>query len=276
MAENIPQKPIEDLSWTEPESEANEDTPPVYPFNRVVQTESGHLFEMDDTKGRERIRLQHGGAKTGGKGSFFEMQSTGDKVEKIIGTNYEIIAKDNNVLIKGVCNITIEGDSVVHVKGNKFERIDGDYTQEVRGKYTQNLNKKASILCDESMFLGIGTGGILSVQTGEEGFVYLDSSLVVGGSITGDMITSVTKVNAGTGVTAGPLGFATLLGGVSAGLPVAIPGKVSAALSVNAPLIQGIVVRDIRGSMAMMRLIYSFHKHPAPKGITGLPIRPML
>lgn len=270
------QKPAGDYSWTEPESEASVDNPPVYPFNRVISTESGHTFEMDDTQGRERIRLQHGGAKTGGQGSFFEMQSTGDKVEKIVGSNYEIIAKDNNVLIKGVCNITIEGDSVVHVKGNKFERIDGDLIQEVRGTYTQNLKKNATIVCDGDMVMGVGdpVTGTMRLSIGDH--LYLDSDLVVAGSITGDMITSDTKVNAGTGMTAGPLGFATLLGGVSAGLPVAIPGQVNSSISVNSPLVFGIITRDIIGSMMGMRLIYNTHKHPAPKGITGLPIRPML
>jgi hypothetical protein len=268
-------KPKDDYSWTEPESEASVENPPVYPYNNVTQTASGHTFELDDTRGRERIRLQHGGARTGGQGSFFEMQSTGDKVEKIVGKNYQIIAKDNNVLIKGVCNITIEGDSVVHVKGDKFERIDGDYIQEVRGKYTQNLKKKVTINSDEDMTIGAGKAGtgVLSF-TGD--YVYLNSDLTVGGSILGDMITAKYKVNAGTGVTAGPLGFATLLGGVSAGLPVAVPGQVNASISVNAPLINGIVVKDIQGSMMGMRMIYNFHKHPAPKGITGLPIKPML
>lgn len=269
-------KPPEDYSWTEPESEASVENPPVYPFNRVIATESGHSFEMDDTRGRERIRLQHGGAKTGGLGSFFEMQSNGDKVEKIVGTNYEIVAKNNNVLIRGICNITIEGDSVVHVKGNKYERIDGDYVQEVRGNFTQNLKKKASIVSDGDMVMGVGdpASGTLRLSLGDH--LYLDGDLVVAGSITGDMITAETKVNAGTGVTAGILGFTTLLGGVSVGLPVAVPGQVNSIFSVNAPFINGIVVSDVLGSMMKMRLIYNFHKHPAPRGMTGLPIKPML
>ena len=268
-------KPEGDYSWTEPESEANEENPPVYPYNNVTQTASGHTFELDDTRGRERIRLQHGGARTGGQGSFFEMHSNGDRVEKIIGKNYKIVAKDNNVLISGVCNITIEGDSVVHVKGDKYERIDGNYIQEIRGTYTQNLKKKATITSDEDMTIGVGkTGtGVLSFS-GD--YVYLDSDLTVAGSVTGDMISATYKVNAGTGVTAGPLGFATLLGGVSAGLPVAVPGQVNALVSVSAPLINGIIVKDIQGTMLGMRMIYNFHKHPAPKGITGLPIKPML
>ena len=268
-------KPKDDYSWTEPESEASVENPPVYPYNNVTQTASGHTFELDDTRGRERIRLQHGGAKTGGQGSFFEMQSNGDKIEKIIGKNYQIVAKDNNVLISGVCNITIEGDSVVHVKGNKFERIDGDYIQEVRGDYTQTLKKKATITSDGDMTVGVGkTGtGVLSF-TGD--YVYLDSDLTVDGSITGEMVSATYKVNAGTGVTAGPLGFATLTGGVSAGIPVAIPGQVNALSLVNAPLINGIIVSDILGTMADMRLVYNLHIHPAPKGVTGLPTIPML
>ena len=268
-------KPKDDYSWTEPESEANEENPPVYPYNNVTQTASGHTFELDDTRGRERIRLQHGGARTGGQGSFFEMHSNGDKVEKIIGKNYQIVAKDNNVLISGVCNITIEGDSVVHVKGNKFERIDGDYVQEVRGRYTQTLEKDASISCGGNMDIGVGKlgTGVLSF-TGD--YVYLDSDLTVDGSVTGEMVSATYKINAGTGVTAGPLGFATLLGGVSAGVPVATPGQVNALVSVNASLINGIIVKDMQGTMLGMRMIYNFHKHPAPKGITGLPIKPML
>lgn len=268
-------KPEGDYSWTEPESEASEENPPVYPYNNVTQTASGHTFELDDTRGRERIRLQHGGAKTDGQGSFFEMQSNGDKVEKIIGKNYQIVAKDNNVLISGVCNITIEGDSVVHVKGNKFERIDGDYIQEVRGRYTQNLKKDATITCDDNMDIGVGKAGT-GVLSFSGDYVYLASDLTVDGSITGEMVSATYKVNAGTGVTAGHLGFATLLGGVSAGLPVARPGQVNALVSVNAPLINGVIVKDIQGSMMGMRMIYNFHKHPAPRGITGLPIKPML
>ena len=125
------------------------------------------------------------------------------------------------------------------------------------------------------MDIGVGKlgTGVLSF-TGD--YVYLDSDLTVDGSITGEMISATYKINAGTGVTAGPLGFATLLGGVSAGIPVATPGQVNALVSVSASLINGIIVKDMQGTMLGMRLIYNFHKHPAPKGITGLPIKPML
>ena len=38
-----------------------------YPFNRVNQTESGHVIEIDDTPNGERINIQHM------SGSFIEM-----------------------------------------------------------------------------------------------------------------------------------------------------------------------------------------------------------
>ena len=48
-----------DSAWTEPESAANTDYQPVYPYNNVTETESGHSWEMDDTPGAERIHLNH-------------------------------------------------------------------------------------------------------------------------------------------------------------------------------------------------------------------------
>ena len=32
---------------------------PSYPFNKVVETEGGHLFEIDDTPGNERFSRFH-------------------------------------------------------------------------------------------------------------------------------------------------------------------------------------------------------------------------
>ena len=68
-----------DHSWTQPESAANTDYQPVYPYNNIQQTEAGHKFEMDDTPGRERVSLEHR------SGTFTEIQPNGDEVHKKIG-----------------------------------------------------------------------------------------------------------------------------------------------------------------------------------------------
>jgi hypothetical protein len=273
-------KPTSDNSWTEPESEASVENPPVYPFNRATVTTSGHSFEMDDTKDRERIRLAHGGAKTDGVGTFFEMQSNGDMLTKVIGDNYEIVAGKNNVLIKGVCNITIEGDSVVHVKGDKYERIDGNLIQEVRGNYTQTVIGNSVRQSYEDMSFNCGNpadplpSGSVYFNLPDE--VYISGDLNVAGSVYADIITALTKVQAGTQVSAGPLGFVSELGGLSVGSPVAIPLTVTAAVAVKAPLIQGIMVRDVLSTMMTMRTQYNTHIHKAPKGPTSTPLRKML
>ena len=279
-------KPASDNSWTEPESEASVENPPVYPFNRATVTTSGHSFEMDDTKNRERIRLQHGGAKTDGVGTFFEMQSNGDMVTKVIGDNYEIVAGKNNVLIKGVCNITIEGDSIVHVKGDKYERIDGNLMQEVRGNYTQTVIGNSVRQSYEDMSFNCGNpadpapSGSVYFNLPDD--VYISGDLNVAGSAYADIITALTKVQAGTQVTAGPLGFVSELGGLAIGFPVAtalsatVATNITAGVSVKAPLIQGVMVKDAVGTMMTMRTQYNSHIHKSPKGPTSTPLRKML
>lgn len=281
----------EGYDWLEPESQASVETPPKYPYNHVIQSEGGHTIELDDTKNQERIRIQHSRTNDESEGSFVEWQSNGDKVDKIYGNGYEIVAKGKYVEINGVCNITINGDSVVHVKGDKYELIDGDFIQQIKGSLTQSIAKKSSIICEDDLNIGCGdpATGRLKLSVGDH--LYLKGDLSVEGSIVGNMVTAKTKVNGGTQVTAGPLGFVSEAGGLAIGSAVALPlnivcamssyngVSVNAGVAVNAPLINGFIVRDALSDMMTMRNIYNFHSHPGVKpggGITLEPIEPML
>jgi hypothetical protein len=77
-----------------------------YPLNKVEESESGHLSEVDDTPGYERLTKMHK------SGTIEEIIPDGTKVTKVVGDNYNIILKDNNIHIHGNCNIYVEGDSV--------------------------------------------------------------------------------------------------------------------------------------------------------------------
>jgi hypothetical protein len=275
-------KPDFDRGWTEPESQATAENPPQYPYNNVTQTESGHSFEMDDTPGRERVRLQHR------SGTFTETHSDGTQVTKIVGEGYEIVAKDKNILIKGHCNITIEGDATMHVKGNKYERIDGNLEQEIRGDLTQVVKGKSKILSEDDMTIGANAGalGSITISTGDH--VYLNSDLAIAGELTADKITSMTRVDAGTGVSAGPLGFVSVLGGLSLGIPVAVPfcvyalgsvnavTTVNAAISVNAPMGNFGLMTAILMTDTINTNFYNTHIHKAPRGWTSPPILKMI
>jgi hypothetical protein len=291
-------KPIEDRGWTEPESAASVENPPKPPYNNITQTPSGHMFEMDDTNSRERVRLQH---RTG---TFIEMHPNGDEVHKVYGTGYEITIKNKNVLIKGHCNITIEGDSIIDIKGDKIERVAGDYNLQVKGFYNVYAKKDISLSTPGDVQVGAGTeigGGTIKLVTADH--LYLSGDLSIAGDLTADLITSTTRVDAGTGVRAGPLGFVSTLGGLSIGVPVAIPetilclgtinagvainslGPISAATAVNA----GASVNSPIGNFGLMDAfimtdvwntsMYNFHKHPFVTfhgpGITAFPTLPM-
>ena len=255
-------------SWTEPESPATS----KYPYNNVKQTESGHFQEWDDTPGAERIRTQH---RTG---TFSEIHADGTRVDKIVGDNYEITARNNYVKVKGFCTVTIEGDSIVNIKGDKIERIEGNYYQEVQGNYEQLVKKKVKLTSGGDTAINVGGAlGTLRIVAG--GTVDILSDLDVDGSIAGESVYSRGAVTAGTGIHAGvpgslnPVAGISTLGGISAGFPSAgLPGVVNATVSVNAPLIAGVITSDIRGTMEMIRMTYNMHTHPTPKGPSGPPI----
>ena len=109
------------------ESDAQPYTSSAYPYNHVFESESGHIREVDDSPGAERLLTQHK------SGTFEEIHPDGTKMVKVIGDNFEIIAGKSNVLIQGDVNLT--------TVGTVRELIKGDYHLEVEGNYTQKIHK---------------------------------------------------------------------------------------------------------------------------------------
>ena len=122
-----------------------------YPFNHVHESESGHISEIDDTPGGERLFRQHT------SGTYEEIVADGTKTVKVFGDNYELIAKGSNVFVKGNINLTCSG--------TKRERIDGDYILEVGGDFTRKIHKS------EQVKIGAKNGGNLEEEIiGNHGF----------------------------------------------------------------------------------------------------------
>jgi hypothetical protein len=99
-------------TWSEPA------TPyaAVYPYNRVMETESGHILEFDDTPGAERVHIYHR------SGTSEEIHPDGTKVTRINADAYEIVLSDKNVYVKGDLNITAVGD--VNIKAGMNVNIE--------------------------------------------------------------------------------------------------------------------------------------------------------
>ena len=215
-----------DSGWTEPESAVNETNQPIYPYYDVKITDGGHLFAMDDTPGRENIRLQHGKSYT-----FIEMHPNGDQVHKVFGDDYEITIKDKKVLIQGRCSVTVMGDCNMEVKGDYNLDVKGNYNLKVAGKYNANVVDDFEVVSQGDVSLQAGTDYAGAISLSATDVVQVRSDLNVAGAIQGDLITSKTRVDAGTGVSAGPLGFVSLTGGLAVGFPVASFGDVRALKS---------------------------------------------
>ena len=117
-------------TWDQPVDAYNT----VYPYNKVNETESGHLIEMDDTPNAERIHVRH---RTG---TSYEFAANGDRIDIIKNKNYSLTASDSNTLIEGSSNVTIDGHSKVYI--NKSGTTNNHYTIQV------GSGANVNVVCD--------------------------------------------------------------------------------------------------------------------------------
>jgi hypothetical protein len=94
-------------TWSEPATPYDAQ----YPYNKVTQTESGHVVEFDDTPGAERIHVFHR------SGSSVEMHPDGKVVCKLLGGGFIMAEADLQVSVKGVCHVSVDGDANIYAKG---------------------------------------------------------------------------------------------------------------------------------------------------------------
>ena len=96
----------------------------VYPYNKVMETESGHIVEFDDTKDAERIRIVHK------SGTSVEMFPNGDIVSRN-KNKWQMTTGNEECRISGTLNIVVEGNAVIEsplttIKGDLA--VEGDVT----------------------------------------------------------------------------------------------------------------------------------------------------
>lgn len=75
----------------------------TYPQNRMLKLKNGTIVELDETTGRQRIRVRHP------SGTFFEMTDPGDFVKQVIG--------DLLIWAGGKMNVGVAGDFVLATGG---------------------------------------------------------------------------------------------------------------------------------------------------------------
>jgi len=113
----------------------NEPTTPYnaqYPYNHVHESEAGHLREVDDTPGAERIHERHN------SGTGYEIHPKGDKVTRVKSDNYTLVTGDDFAHIKGNSSTTVDGGIRVFVNADGATE-DGHYTIEIGNNANVNI-----------------------------------------------------------------------------------------------------------------------------------------
>lgn len=131
-----------------------------YPFNHVKESESGHVEEIDDTEGSERLHTYH---RTG---TFDEIHPDGSKVTKIVGSDYEIVLIDKKCYVKGNLNITVLGDANMYTVGNVTQQVDGNMSQHIKGNVDQHIEKNVTQTIDGNVTEEVG-GNVTSTVEGD-------------------------------------------------------------------------------------------------------------
>ena len=139
-------------TWDQPTDPYNA----KYPNNQVIETPSGHIIELDDTEGAERIHIRHK------SGSYTEFHPNGDIVQYNVGSGYETTDGSQNILIKGACNITVDGDANTTIKGNSTVKVDGNSDVTISG--TANVNYNGNMTHKVSGNYTIEAGGICAIK----------------------------------------------------------------------------------------------------------------
>ena len=112
---------------------------PSYPHNKVNQTESGHLIEIDDTPGAERLATYHK------SGTYHEILEDGTEAVTIQGEKYTAVFSNDNIYVRGNVNMTVDGDLRHLIKGNYHLEVVGNKTELVRGSRQSSIAKSEHI-----------------------------------------------------------------------------------------------------------------------------------
>ena len=107
---------------------------PVYPYNNVMETESGHVKEYDDTPGHERIMERHM------SGTQYEIIANGSKNETIVRDNYRLVVGHDTLEVYGDVQIIVSGHADIAVGGNLTTSVTGNIAADAFGDITLKTN----------------------------------------------------------------------------------------------------------------------------------------
>ena len=146
--------------FNEPETPYNA----TYPYNHVYESEAGHIREIDDTVGAERIHERHA------SGSGYEIGPDGTKVTRHKLDNYDLTYGQQYTHIRGSQSTTVNGGVKVYVNASG-EGADGPPGQTVQKyHYTIQVGKNANvnIQVDKGNVNVVTSDGDINLKSGKD------------------------------------------------------------------------------------------------------------
>ena len=146
----------------------------IYPYNHVYESEAGHVQEVDDTPGKERLHERHN------SGTGYEIFPDGSKVTRVKKDNYSIITGDDYCHIQGDSTKTIDGGLRVFINKDRVGDNANNYNIQV------GAGANVTIQVDEGDInliapadtgnINMKCGGSMAIEAGQG--VYLRTKLV--------------------------------------------------------------------------------------------------
>ena len=103
-----------------------------YPYNQVSETISGHVIEVDDTPGGERMLFKH---RTG---AGIELRPDGTVIISSTKNKIEVTGDDHNVIVEGDGNLVYKGNLNIKVTG-EFNVECTDFNIKTNGNMNTNV-----------------------------------------------------------------------------------------------------------------------------------------
>jgi len=112
------------------------------PLNQVKRTVSGHVQEVDDTPGRERMLFRHktgAGVEMRADGTVI-LNATNNIIRVAAGSEKVIIEGNGDIVYHGNLKLRVDGDFDLDVGGHINVTAGGDKIEEIKGGYRQDVN----------------------------------------------------------------------------------------------------------------------------------------
>lgn len=112
-----------------------------YPLAQIDESVSGHVIEINDTPGGDRILIMHN------SGAGVEMKPDGTIIINSVNNRVEVVNSDYRMSVEGDGNIvyygnlkmTVSGDYTLDVKGDYNVRVGGNHILDVIGSYRKKI-----------------------------------------------------------------------------------------------------------------------------------------